>query len=108
MGARRIQGACRQMPKSEAQPVVLPRVVDLDAIDEVRETLIEALQAGPVEVAAGTVERVSTNGLFMLLSAVETARRSGNAFSISGASDIMVGSIEKLGLMPVFAPILKG
>lgn len=96
------------MSKSEVQPVALPRVVDLDAIDEVRETLIEALQSGPVEVVAQAVERVSTNGLFMLLSAAETAKRSGNAFSISGASEIMVGSIEKLGLMPVFAPVLKG
>lgn len=96
------------MPKSQAQPVALPRVVDLDAIDEVRETLIEALQSGPVEVVAQAVERVSTNGLFMLLSAAETARRSGGEFFISGASDVMVGSIEKLGLMPDFAPVLKG
>lgn len=96
------------MPKSASQSVALPRVLDLDALDDIRETLIEALHSGPVEVAAQAVERVSTNALFMLLSAAETAKRSGVAFSISGASDVMVGSIEKLGLSPSFASVLKG
>jgi anti-anti-sigma regulatory factor len=96
------------MPKSQLQSVALPRVVDLDALDEIRETLIDALHSGPVDVVAGSVERVSTNALFMLLSAAETAKRSGVAFSISGASDTMSGSIEKLGLAPSFAPVLKG
>ncbi len=96
------------MPKSEPHSVTLPRVVDLDALDQIRETLIEALHAGPVEVSAGAVERVSTNALFMLLSAAETAKRSGTEFTISGASNVMRGSIEKLGLAPSFAPVLKG
>ena len=96
------------MPKSQPQTVALPRVVDLDALDDIRETLLEALHSGPVEVAAGAVERVSTNALFMLLSAAETARRAQVEFSISGASDVMAASIEKLGLAPSFASVLKG
>ncbi|WP_196260726.1 STAS domain-containing protein [Pelagibacterium limicola] len=96
------------MPKSKPQSVSLPRVVDLDAIDDVRDTLLEALHAGPVEIVAGAVERVSTNALFMLLSAAQTAARSGTEFSISGASDALLGSIEKLGLAPSFAAVLKG
>lgn len=96
------------MSKSQPQTVALPRVVDLDALDAVRETLIEALHAGPVTVTAEGVERVSTNALFMLLSAAETARRAQVEFSISGASDVMASSIEKLGLTPSFASVLKG
>lgn len=95
------------MSKSQPQSVALPRVVDLDAIDEVRETLIEALHSGPVDVEAGAVERVSTNALFMLLSAAETARRSGVAFSITGASEVMANAIDKLGLAPSFASVFK-
>lgn len=101
-------GACRQMSKSQPQSVALPRVVDLDALDEVRERLLEALHSGPVEVVASAVERVSTNAIFMLLSAAETASRSGVEFSIAGASDVMAASIEKLGLGPSFASVLKG
>lgn len=96
------------MVKSQAQSVALPRIVDLDALDEIRETLIEALHAGAVEVTADKVERLSTNALFMLLSAAETARQADFPFSIVKASDVMRASIEKLGLEPVFAPVLKG
>jgi anti-anti-sigma regulatory factor len=96
------------MSKSQPQSVALSCVVDLDAIDEVRESLLEALNSGPVEIVAGAVERVSTNALFMLLTAAETARRAGVDFSIAGVSDAMAASIEKLGLGPSFAPVLKG
>lgn len=96
------------MSKPQIQSVALPRVVDLDALDEIRETLIEALHAGPVDISGEAVERVSTNALFMLLSAAETARLAKVSFSISKASDVMRASIDKLGLGTVFAPVLKG
>lgn len=95
------------MGKSQTQSVALPRVVDLDALDEIRDTLLDALHAGPVDVDASAVERVSTNALFMLLSASETARNAKFSFTISGASSVIATAIEKLGLGPVFAPILK-
>lgn len=96
------------MAKSQAQSVVLPRVVDLDALDEIRETLLGALQAGPVQVDGQAVDRVSTNALFMLLSAAETAKQAKFPFTITMASDVMRASIEKLGLNEQFAPVLKG
>ncbi|WMT86736.1 STAS domain-containing protein [Pelagibacterium sp. 26DY04] len=96
------------MPKSQAQSVALPRVVDLDALDEIRETLLDALHAGPVDVDGSAVDRVSTNALFMLLSASETAKKAGFSFTISDASTVVTGAIEKLGLGPVFKPVLKG
>jgi anti-anti-sigma regulatory factor len=44
----------------------------------------------------------------MLLSAAETARQANFSFTISRASETMAASIEKLGLTPAFAPVLKG
>jgi len=96
------------MAKTQVQSVALPRIVDLDALDDIRETLLDALHSGPVDVSADAVERVSTNALFMLLSAAETARQAKFSFTISRASDTMAASIEKLGLTPAFAPVLKG
>lgn len=96
------------MPKSQVQSVALPPIVDLDALDEIREKLIDVLGAGSVEVTADAVERVSTNALLMLLSAAETARQANFEFSISGASQVMQTAIEKLGLRPAFDPVLKG
>jgi anti-anti-sigma regulatory factor len=96
------------MAKSQNHSVALPRIVDLDALDDVRDQLMDALHAGAVTVEAHAVERVSTNALFMLLSAAETARRAKHEFSIHRASDAMAASIGKLGLTDAFAPVLKG
>lgn len=96
------------MAKSQVQSVALPRVVDLDALDEIREALLEALHAGPVEIDASAVERISTNALFMLLSAAQTAEKTGFSFTIFGASTVVAAAIEKLGLGPAFEPALKG
>lgn len=96
------------MGKPAAQSVALPRIVDLDALDEIRDTLIGALHSGPIQITAGAVERISTNAVFMLLSAAESARRSDQDFSISEPSTVLRASIEKLGLAPAFAPVFKG
>lgn len=95
------------MVKSQVQSVALPRIVDLDALDDIRETLLDALHAGSVEIDAGKVERVSTNALFMLLSAAATAEKAKFAFSITSASDAVRAAIAKLGLGDAFAPVLK-
>lgn len=96
------------MTDPHVKAVVLPSIVDLDALDAIRETLLDALQAGAVAVDGGAVERLSTNALFMLLSAAETARAAGVGFSLARASDAMSAAIERLGLDGAFAPLLKG
>jgi anti-anti-sigma regulatory factor len=96
------------MPESESRIVDLPAVVDLDALDDVRDRLIEALDQGPVTVTAAGVERVSTNALFLLLSAAETARRSNTSFTLAAVSASLGAAIERLGLGPHFAPMTKG
>lgn len=96
------------MAEIASKIVPLPAVVDLDAIDRVRDTLSDAVEQGPVVVAGSAVERVSTNALFMLISAAETARRNNFPFEISAASGPMLSAIERLGLRERFAGIMKG
>jgi anti-anti-sigma regulatory factor len=93
---------------AEAREVALPAVVDLDALDTVRDGLIEAVELGPTRVDGSAVERVSTNALLMLVSAAETARRNGFGFEIAGPSAPMVTAIDRLGLGGPFAGMMKG
>lgn len=96
------------MTETDSKIVDLPPVVDLDALDGVRDRLLDAIDAGPVVVSAANVQRVSTNALFLLLSAAETARRSNTTFTIGSVSASLAAAIERLGLGQHFAPLLKG
>ena len=88
--------------------VSLPATVDLDALDIVRDGLIDAVEVGPVEIDASKVERVASNALFMLISASETSRRNNFPFAISGASSPMLTAIDRLGLATSFSSLMKG
>ena len=93
---------------ADSRIVALPAIVDLDALDVVRDGLIEAVELGAVAVDASQVERVSTNALFMLISAAETARRNGMGFEICGASAPVKAAIGRLGLDDAFSGLMKG
>ena len=93
---------------ADSKIVALPAIVDLDALDFVRDELIGAVELGAVTVDASQVERVSTNALFMLVSAAETARRNSIGFAISGASAPIKASIDRLGLGDAFSGMMKG
>jgi anti-anti-sigma regulatory factor len=86
--------------------VILPAIVDLDAIDSVRDRLIDAVEQGPVVINAAPVERVATNALFMMLSAAETARRNSFSLAIEEPSETMLLAIDRLGLGENFAGVL--
>lgn len=96
------------MSKTTGKTVALPSVVDLDALDGIRDGLIDAIEEGPVVVAAAGVERVSTNALFMLISAAETARRNHFDFAITSPSGAMTAAIDRLGLTARFEGMIKG
>ncbi|MHB1103094.1 MAG: STAS domain-containing protein [Devosia sp.] len=96
------------MAELRTKTVALPAIVDLDALDTVRDKLIDAVEAGPVAVSGKAVERVSTNALIMLISAAETARRNNFAFQVADASAPMLSAIDRLGLSESFAGIVKG
>lgn len=93
---------------ADAKVVALPAVVDLDALDTVRDGLIDAVELAAVTVDAARVERVATNALLMLISAAETARRNGFGFEITRASAPMRVAIDRLGLGGTFAALMKG
>lgn len=86
--------------------MALPAVIDLDAVETLREGLLDALDQGPVSLSGAAVERVSTNGLFLLLSAAATARGNDCRFGIVDASEAMLGALERLGLQSHFAGLL--
>jgi anti-anti-sigma regulatory factor len=96
------------MAEGRIKTIALPAVVDLDTLDHVRDTLLDAVESGPVTVNAGAVERVCTNALLLLVSAAETARRSSFSFEVSGVSEAMLSAIDRLGLKPCFAEMMKG
>lgn len=96
------------MAEGRSKTIALPAVVDLDALDHVRDAMLDAIEFGPVTVDAGAVQRICTNALLMLVSAAETARRSSFTFEVSGASEPMLSAIDRLGFKPCFAEMMKG
>lgn len=103
-----MMGELSAMTEEAAQSVALPAIVDLDALDGVRDQLIDSIDRGPVDLDASGVERVATNALVMFLSAAETAKRLGFSFTVSGISEPMSSAIERLGMISAFEPLLKG
>ncbi|MCS6762518.1 MAG: hypothetical protein MO846_11630 [Candidatus Devosia symbiotica] len=61
-----------------------------------------------MKIAAKAVERVSTNALFMLISAAETARRNHFEFTIEQPSAVLTNAVERLGLGVQFSGIMRG
>lgn len=96
------------MAANKARAVTLPQIVDLDSLDEIRDGMLDAVDHGDVNIDASQVERVATNGLIMLLSAAETARRSSHQLNVTNASEPMLSAIDRLGLGPSFAPLIEG
>ena len=96
------------MAQALSKTVALPAIVDLDALDPIRDLLIDAVEAGPVNVTGTAVERVSTNALFMLMSAAETARRNNFTFAVTEPSEPFRLAVERLGLGTRFAAIMEG
>lgn len=107
MAKERTPGAGHIMAHQEASAITLPEVVDLDALDAIRDKLIDAVEDGAVTVVASAVQRVSTNGLLMLISAAETARRNHNEFAVDAPSAAMLAAIDRLGLGVQFSGMMR-
>jgi anti-anti-sigma regulatory factor len=102
------RGLAFVMVSKTKKSVALPAVIDLDSLDGIRDGLLDAVEEGPVTIAAGAVERVSTNALFMLISAAETARRNHFEFAIEQPSAALTTAIERLGLGAQFSGMMRG
>lgn len=96
------------MVSTTKKSVALPAIIDLDSLDGIRDGLIDAVEVGPVTISADAVERVSTNALFMLISAAETARRNQFDFAIEKPSAALTAAVERLGLGAQFEGMIRG
>jgi anti-anti-sigma regulatory factor len=105
---RKLRGHAFVMVSTAKKTLALPAIIDLDSLDSIRDGLIDAVEEGAVTVTAGAVERVSTNALFMLISAAETARKNHNEFTIEAPSAAMTSAIARLGLDAQFSGMMRG
>ncbi|WP_375452386.1 STAS domain-containing protein [uncultured Devosia sp.] len=96
------------MVKVAKKTVALPAIVDLDSLDGIRDGLLDAIEEGAVSINGAGVERVSTNALFMLISAAETARKNNFELTIDKPSAALSGAIERLGLGTSFLGMMRG
>ncbi len=96
------------MVKKTTKSIALPAIIDLDSLDGIRDSLIDAIEDGAVTLTAGSVERVSTNALFMLISAAETARKNEHEFAIESPSAALTAAIGRLGLDAQFSGMMRG
>jgi anti-anti-sigma regulatory factor len=95
------------MVSKTKKSVALPAIIDLDSLDSIRDSLIDMVEEGPVTVTADAVERVSTNALFMLISAADTARKNQFEFAIEQPSAAMTSAIARLGLDAQFSGMMR-
>ncbi|VAW22992.1 hypothetical protein MNBD_ALPHA12-336 [hydrothermal vent metagenome] len=86
----------------------LPTVMDVDALDDVRDWLSEAVAHGDVQLNAAQVSRVVTNSLLMLVSASNSAAKNNFAFTICDPSEAFSEAIERLGMNEIFSNFLEG
>ncbi len=96
------------MSAENTQTYDLPAVMDVDAMDNVRDWLSDAVSHGGVELNGAGVQRVVTNSLLMLVSAGQSAAKNNFAFAIRQPSQPLSEAIERLGMNEIFSRILKG
>ena len=96
------------MADAQLKSIELPAIADIGAVDELRDEMLDALNAGNLEINLEKVERVSTNALFMLLSAAQTARTHNFELLLSSPSEHFTNALKVLGLEGAFAPLMKG
>jgi anti-anti-sigma regulatory factor len=79
-------------------PLILPPVLDLTAAEPLCSQLRAALDAGPVLLDAGAVERIATPCLQVLAAAAASARAQGLGFRLRDAGGVVAAAITALGL----------
>ncbi len=87
------------MTSSEEAPHVLklPAVLDLTAASRLHEQVL-ALQEKNIAVDASEVSRVGAQCVQVLLSAAESWRTAGRAFSVNQASETFARTLQLLGI----------
>ncbi len=93
------------MSAKEIQSFDLPGVLDVDAMDSLRDSLNSALEIGDVRINGAEVNRVVTNALLMLASAKKTADKNQIAFSVANPSPALLEAAQRLGMNEILGPV---
>lgn len=96
------------MPTAVPQTLPLPKVIDLNAMEDVRGWLVEATARGDVDLQAQHVERCATNALLMLIAADKVAKSNGFKLKVSHPSDALNEAISRLGMGHIYADMIEG
>ncbi len=96
------------MGAQNIQTFDLPGVVDVDAMDAMRELLLGAIEHGDIELDGSRVSRVATNALLMLVSAGQSAGASNFAMRIVNPSEALTEAIDRLGMGDIFSQFIEG
>lgn len=86
-----------QMAAPDA-PLCLSAVFDSEAAAEMKPALVAALVAGKVEIDAGQVQRVTSQGLQLLAAAANSCREREVGFRIEGPTPAFATAAQTLGL----------
>lgn len=88
-------------PSSELH---IPPVVDIGSVESFHDLLLQEIeQKGSLHLNGQNVERITTSGLQLLFSALQTARQKNLAYSLNNPSEPLVNALQDLG----FEPVLK-
>lgn len=86
----------------EADQILLQPVLDIAAVQSLRDALLHALAAGAaVSLHAGAVERVDAAALQLLYSFIKTADAKGLAWTWSEPSDVIGSAVALCGMREV-------
>ncbi len=96
------------MGAQDIQKFDLPSVVDVDAMDAMRDSLVGAIETGNTRLDAAQVSRVATNALLMLVSAGQGAKSNEFTLSIANPSEAFEEAVERLGMGDIFAEFIEG
>ena len=96
------------MAQARSKTIALPAIVDLDALDPIRDELVDAIESGPVTVSAALSSMNSALVATRSIAAAETARRNNFAFSVTEPSEAFRLAVSRLGLGGPFTAIMEG
>ncbi len=92
----------------QIQPsIVLPACMDVVACGPIATTVLKQLNSQTrIGIDASALERVSTPGVQLLMSAIKTAENDGKRLVVLWASPALMQAVNDLGLSQHFHPYL--
>ncbi len=86
-------------PRQRAKSLALPAILDIGNAQELRDSLVAALERSPVLRLNGSkTQQVSTPGVQVLLAASQSATAGGGRLILSNPSPALREAFESLGL----------